>query len=229
MTEAIITQVEHLASYAFVWGFILIFLFMTMESTVLPIPSEVVMIPAGFMAYREELTFRAFWPDMIAVIIIGTLGSVCGAWINYYVSAKLGRPFLYKYGKYFFLSEKSLQRAEEVFRQYGEMATFVCRLIPVLRHLISIPAGLAQMNRKSFTVYTAAGAGLWMAILAGIGAYLGHILGQKASYREIIYKGEELLHEHFLLIMIITFLLAGIYYVIHHKIMTKKISEAENA
>ena len=219
MTEYIIHQAETMAVYAPVWGFLLVFLFMTMESTVLPIPSEVVMIPAGFMAYRGELSFGSFWPDFTAMVIMGTLGSLCGAWINYIVSLKLGRPVLYKYGKYFFLPKHHLEKAEEIFRQYGDIATFVCRLVPVLRHLISIPAGLSQMNKLSFSAYTVAGAGVWMIILTAIGAYLGKILGKSASYSDIVHKGEALLHEHFWLMMAIPALAIVLYIVIKKKIM----------
>lgn len=219
MTESIINCVEYFSSYAHIWGLIFIFLFMTMESTILPLPSEIVMIPAGFMAYRCELLCRSFWPDFFLAVIAGILGSICGAWINYAVSLKLGRPILYKYGKYFFIKEHALKRAEEIFNKYGDMATFVCRLIPVLRHLISIPAGLSKMDSKSFTLYTGLGAGLWMFILTGIGSYLGVIAGSKTSYREIIEMGEKLLHEHFLVIIISVILLAVIYSFIHKKVM----------
>lgn len=219
MTELLINNIEFLVSNAHIWGFVIIFVFMTLESTVFPLPSEVVMIPAGFMALRGELSFGSFWPDFTACVIVGTLGSICGAWINYYVSLKLGRPFLHKYGKYVFLKEKALDRAEEIFRKYGDMATFVCRLVPVLRHLISIPAGLSRMEPKSFTLYTGLGAGFWMAILTGIGAYLGKISGEKASYAEIIHKGEALVHEHFFLIMACVVALAVLYMFIHKKVM----------
>ncbi len=219
MTESIIGHVEFFASHAHVWGFFIIFVFMTLESTVFPLPSEVVMIPAGFMALRGELTFGSFWPDFAACVAVGTLGSICGAWINYLVSMSLGRPFLHKYGKYFFIKEKALDRAEEIFRKYGDAATFVCRLVPVLRHLISIPAGLSKMNPGSFTLFTCLGAGFWMVILTGIGAYIGRISGETSTYREIIYRGEAIVHDHFLLIMAIVLLLAFAYVFVHNKVM----------
>ncbi len=219
MTESIVNQLESMASYAPVWGFLLIFIFMTMESTVLPLPSEIVMIPAGFLAYRGELTFGLFWPDFLIAVIMGVAGSIAGAWINYIVSLKLGRPVLYRWGKYFFLPEHHLKRAEEIFREYGDIATFVCRLVPVMRHLISIPAGLSQMNRVSFTTYTAAGAGLWMVILTGVGAYLGKISGKDTTYHEIVYKGEALLHEHFWLVMAIPVVAVICYIIAHRKVM----------
>lgn len=227
MTESIINCVEYFSSYAHIWGLVFIFLFMTMESTILPLPSEIVMIPAGFMAYRCELSCRSFWPDFFLAVIAGILGSICGAWINYLVSLKLGRPILYKYGKYFFIKEQALKRAEEIFNKYGDMATFVCRLVPVLRHLISIPAGLSKMNPKNFTVCTGLGAGLWMIILTGIGSYLGVIAGAKTSYREIIKMGENLLHQHFWLIMISVILLALIYMFIHKKVMGENSEKEE--
>ena len=221
MTEFILHQVETMAVYAPVWGFLLVFVFMTMESTVLPIPSEVVMIPAGFMAYRCELSFNNFGLDFTAVVLAGTIGSICGAWINYIVSLKLGRPVLYKYGKYFFLPPHHLERTEEIFRQYGDITTFVCRLIPVVRHFISIPAGLSKMNPMSFSAYTAAGAGIWMIILTAVGAYLGHILGKDSTYRDIAYKGKAILHEHFWLVMAIPAAAIILYVITKKKIMSK--------
>ncbi len=221
MTDFLIHQLENVASQAPVWGFFLIFVFMTMESTVLPIPSEIVMIPAGFFAYRGELTFGAFWPDAVVSIVAGILGSIAGAWINYFVSLKLGRPVLYKYGKYFFLPPSHLERAEEVFNEHGSVATFACRLLPVLRHLISIPAGLSKMDPKSFTFYTASGAGLWMAILVGIGAYIAKISGKNTAYSDIVNMGEKMLHDNFLAVIAIPLAAVVLYMIFHKKIMHK--------
>lgn len=225
MSDFIVTQLEAFSSQAHIWGFVFIFLFMTMESTIFPLPSEIVMIPAGFFAFREELTFSNFYMDAVAVILIGTFGSIFGAWINYWVSLKLGRPILYKYGKYFFMPKHHLERAEEVFNRHGDIATFSCRLVPVLRHLISIPAGLSQMEKKSFTFYTGAGAFLWMSILTALGAYLGKISGKNTSYHEIVASGEALLHEHLWAVIAIPVFAVIIYIVLHSKIVRSKKNE----
>ena len=130
MTDIIAGHIEFAASHAVVWGFIIIFIFMTIESSFIPFPSEVVMIPAGFLAYRGALTTGIPWLDLVLAVFFGLLGSLAGAYVNYYLSVWLGRPFLHKYGRYFFLSEEHLDRAEEIFRKYGDIATFVCRLLP---------------------------------------------------------------------------------------------------
>ena len=145
MTAILIQYIETIAAYAPVWGFFLIFFFMTVESSFIPFPSEVVMIPAGFLAARGGLMFGDPFVDCLASVAAGTAGSLAGAFINYYLFSWLGTPFLEKYGKYFFLPPPKLHRAEEVFRQYGAGATFFCRLLPAIRQLISIPAG----DRKS--------------------------------------------------------------------------------
>ena len=139
MTEQIAAHLDAIAQYAPVCGFLLIFIFMTIESSFIPFPSEVVMIPAGFLAFKGQLTTGNPWIDCIIAVVVGCLGSIAGAYINYYLALKLGRTFLHKYGKYFFLKEPTLDRAEEIFRKYGELATFVCRLLPAIRQLISIP------------------------------------------------------------------------------------------
>jgi membrane protein DedA with SNARE-associated domain len=123
---------------------------MAVESSVIPFPSEVALVPAGFMAARGELTFGSPVPDIAAVIACGLAGSLVGAYFNYYLALWLGRPILHRFGKYFFLSEKHLDRAEQIFREYGDITTFVCRLLPAIRQLISIPAGLSKMNFARF-------------------------------------------------------------------------------
>jgi UDP-N-acetylmuramyl pentapeptide phosphotransferase/UDP-N-acetylglucosamine-1-phosphate transferase len=107
--------------------------------------------------------------DLLIAILAGLVGSLIGAYLNYYLSLKLGEPFLRKYGKWFFIKPEALDRACEVFNKYGNVTTFVCRLIPVIRQLISIPAGLAKMPLGSFTFFTGLGAGIWTAILAFVG------------------------------------------------------------
>lgn len=137
---------------------------MAIESSVIPLPSELVMPPAGYLAQQGKLSV---W----LVILAGTVGSVLGALANYALAAWLGRPLLHRYGKYFFVSEAKLERAEELFRRHGEVSTFGGRLLPVVRHLISLPAGLSRMSLPRFATYTALGAGLWCAVLTWIGWY----------------------------------------------------------
>jgi membrane protein DedA with SNARE-associated domain len=214
-------HIAQVAAYAHVWGFLIVFVLMAIESSFLPLPSEVVMIPAGFMAYRCELTFSSPAADMTAIVFFGMTGSIAGAYVNYYLSLMLGRPVLYRYGKYFFLSPKTLARAEEVFNEYGEIATFVCRLLPALRHLISIPAGLSRMPHKPFITYTALGAGIWCAILAGIGYYLASLFGNM-TYAELVRRGVEFLHKHRVWIFLGLTVTVAVYIAVHHHVMKSR-------
>ena len=218
MLDLIATHLEAITAYAPVWGFFLIFFFMAVESSFIPFPSEVVMIPAGFLAARSSLTFGIPALDLTISLLSGTLGCLAGAYVNYYLGAKLGRPLLYKYGKYFFLSEKTLTRAEEVFRDYGELATFVCRLLPGIRQLISIPAGLARMNLKRFTLFTSLGAALWNIILALAGWFCGKAAGTM-SYQEMIHRATQTIHQYYGWIIAALILLIAAYLAIHHKVM----------
>jgi len=139
---------------------------MAMESSILPVPSELVMPPAGYWAAKGEMNF-------ILAVLCGVLGSIIGALANYYGAHWIGGPFLRRYGKYVFLSESALARSERFFAQHGEFSTFVGRLFPVVRHLISIPAGLHRMPLPKFIGYTALGSFVWCVILTWIGYALG--------------------------------------------------------
>jgi membrane protein DedA with SNARE-associated domain len=147
-------------------GYAGIFLLMAMESSVFPIPSEVVMPPAGYLAQQGKM-------DMALVILSGTLGSLVGAYANYFAARFLGRPLLLKYGRYVWITEAHFSRVEDYFKLHGEISTFIGRLLPVVRHLISLPAGLAGMNHVKFTVYTLLGAGIWVSVLSWIGFFIG--------------------------------------------------------
>ncbi len=147
-------------------GYFGIFFLMFLESTVFPIPSEVVMIPAGYLAYKGEM-------NIYIVILLGILGSLGGALFNYFFALKFGRTFLLKYGKYFFVSHESIEKTEKFFKNHGHISTFSGRLIPGLRHYISLPAGLAKMNLFVFCLYTSLGAAIWVTILTVLGYYLG--------------------------------------------------------
>lgn len=218
MTETLASHIAYFAQFAHVWGLLLIFIFMTIESSFIPFPSEVVMIPAGFLAARGEMLTGNVFIDCILAVIIGTSGSLAGAYVNYYLSLYLGRTALHKYGKYFFLKEETILRAEEVFREYGAAATFICRLLPGIRQLISIPAGLAKMPLGSFTLFTGLGAGIWVVILTAIGAWLGHLSGDM-DYPTLINKGKQLISDHYGWIIAAVVVFGAVYVVIHKKVM----------
>ena len=189
MTELLIGHLETLAAHAPVWGFFLVFFFMTVESSFVPFPSEVVMIPAGFLAARGALTFAIPPLDASFALSCGLAGSLAGAYINYFLAQTLGKAFLLRYGRFFFLPPPKLQRAEEIFRQYGAGATFFCRLLPAIRQLISIPAGVSRMPLASFTLWTALGASLWCAVLVAIGYSIG-VQTADLGYGELVYRGK---------------------------------------
>ena len=143
-----------------------ILLLMAMESSIIPVPSELVMPPAGFLAYQGKM-------NMAIAILCGTAGSLIGAYVNYFVSHYLGRPLILKYGRYVLIPPDKFERVERFFLRHGEISTFIGRLLPVIRHLISIPAGVAGMNHFKFTLYTLLGAGIWCTILTLIGYAIG--------------------------------------------------------
>lgn len=147
-------------------GYLGIFLMMFLESSFFPFPSEVVMIPAGYLAYKGEM-------NIYIAIICGILGSLAGALFNYYLAVKFGRRFLIKYGKYFFIKEETIIKMEEFFKKHGHISTFSGRLIPAVRQYISFPAGLARMNLFIFSIYTSLGAAIWVVILTLLGYFIG--------------------------------------------------------
>ena len=148
------------------WGYTGIFMLMFLESSFFPFPSEVVMIPAGYLGFQGEMSL---WGALLA----GIGGSLAGALFNYYLSVKLGRKLLLKYGHYIWFDEEKLQKLENFFLSHGEISTFNGRLIPGIRQYISLPAGLARMNLAKFSLYTSLGAGLWVAVLMALGYFLG--------------------------------------------------------
>lgn len=144
------------------WGYLGIILLMAMESSIIPVPSEVVIPPAAFLAAQGHLNF-------VGVIFAGTLGSYLGSAITYWISRVLGRPFILRFGKYFFLSAEKLERSEVWLARYEAGGIFFARLLPVIRHLISIPAGIVRMNFALFSAVTIAGSAVWCSILAYLG------------------------------------------------------------
>lgn len=162
-----------------------IFFLMMLESTVIPVPSELVVSPAAYHAAGGNL-------DIFLVILFSTLGADCGATINYLAGYYLGRPLIYKFansrwGHLCLLNQQKVENSERYFNNHGMVATITGRLIPGIRHLISIPAGLSKMNFWMFLLYTTLGAGVWNCILAALGWYLHSFVSED----QLIGKIEE--------------------------------------
>lgn len=155
-------------------GYVGIFLMMFLESSFFPFPSEVVMIPAGYLAYKGSM-------NMGLALFCGAAGSLAGAVFNYVLALYFGRAFIVRFGKYVFFSEQSMQKMERYFSRHGEISTFLGRLIPGVRQYISLPAGLARMNLWKFSIYTTLGALIWITILAIFGYYVGQMFGDDLS------------------------------------------------
>ena len=185
-----------LVDLIFGWGYLGIFIMMAIESSFIPFPSEIVLIPAGYLANQGEMSL---W----MIILSALVGSMLGALINYYLALTLGRKFLEKYGKYFFVKESTLIKMDSYFEKHGAISTFSGRLIPGVRQLISIPAGLAKMNLMKFSAYTALGAGIWALVLTLLGYFIG--------------ENQELINTYLKQITIVVLVLlsigAGIYYI----------------
>ncbi len=162
--------VRWLTDLIFDLGYPGITLLMAVESSFFPFPSEVVLPPAGYLAAQGRM-------NVGLVVASGLFGSLLGALFNYYVAVYLGRPFLVRFGKYVLVKEAHLTRAERFFEDHGEISTFVGRLVPVVRQLISVPAGIARMRLDRFIAYTALGAGIWSVILTAIGWIIGKNAG----------------------------------------------------
>jgi len=218
MTEVLIEYVKLGAELGRTWGPLIVLVLMAVESSFIPFPSEVVMIPAGFMAARGEFLPPDPVAGLVVAVIAGILGSLIGAFVNYGLSLKLGRPFLYRYGRYFFLSGPSLERAEELFRRHGEITTFVCRLIPAIRQLISIPAGLSRMRFGRFALFTGLGAGIWVVILGLAGFALGKGT-REMSYEELVPAGEAMIRGNLGWIFGGLLLIIVVYIWVHRRVM----------
>ena len=157
---------HHLLETWFTWvltgGYTGIIVLMAMESSILPVPSEIVIPPAAFLAAQGKLSFTG-------VVLAGTIGSYLGSAITYWASRLIGRPLIVKYGRFVFLTPKKLERAEYWLARYEAGGIFFARLLPVVRHLISIPAGIVRMNFALFSVMTIIGSAIWCYILAYLG------------------------------------------------------------
>jgi membrane protein DedA with SNARE-associated domain len=149
------------------FGYLGIFIMTFIESTFIPIPAEITLIPAGYLVSKGEMNFYIVW-------LVSVAGTLCGSLLNYYIAASVGRQILLKYGKYFFIDEKKLTKIESFFVNHGAISTFTGRLLPGLKHFISFPAGLAKMDLRIFCIYTTLGGLIWCFILLTLGYLIGH-------------------------------------------------------
>lgn len=154
-------------------GYTGIVFLMFIESTFIPLPSELVIPPAGYLISQNQMHWSG-------VLVSGTVGSLLGALCNYAIAIYFGRPFILKYGKYFGVSKDHFEKGERFFKSHGSISTFIGRLILGIRHYISFPAGLARMDLKKFCFYTSFGAGIWVGILA----YIGYLVGNN---KELVF------------------------------------------
>jgi membrane protein DedA with SNARE-associated domain len=184
-------------------GYFGVFFLMMLESMIFPMPSELVMPFAGFLIARGEMNF-------LFVVLFATLGSIVGSLLSYYFGRYGGNRFILRYGKYFLLNKEHLIRTEKWFSKKGDMTIFIGRFIPIVRHVISIPAGIGKMDIKKFSIYTILGAGIWNFFLA----YVGFVLG---SNWELIKKYADYL-SWAVLIIILVFLV----YLILKQVMKRK-------
>ncbi len=164
-------------------GYIGIFIMMFVESTFFPFPSEVAMIPAGYLASQGGM-------NLYLAIFTGVMGSLIGALFNYYLARVYGRKAVLRFGKYFFFNEEKLNKMEEFFKKHGSFSTLTSRLIPAVRQFISLPAGLSKMPLTPFITYTTIGAGIWVVVLTLLGFFIG--------------ENQELLKEYLHQIVIVT-------------------------
>ena len=192
-----------------------ILLLMLLESTVIPVPSELVVAPAAYHAASGEL-------NVFLVVLFATIGADLGASINYFVALYVGRPVIYKFanskwGKLCLLNQQKVEKSERYFDNHGVVATLTGRLIPGIRHLISIPAGLARMNYWKFLLYTTIGAGVWHAILAAMGWYLSTFVPEDELESTI----EQ--YNHYIVAAIVGIVVFGVvYFVVKSMIKRKK-------
>ncbi len=147
-------------------GYLGIFLGMFLESTIIPIPSELVMVPAGIAASKGQMSFTL-------IMVFGVAGNVLGAVASYYLALIYGKKFIEKFGKFIFVKPSALQKVDDFFVKYGAISVFMGRLLPGFRHFISIPAGIGEMEIKKFTIYTLIGSTIWDFVLTSTGYFIG--------------------------------------------------------
>ncbi|NPB09133.1 MAG: DedA family protein [Thermodesulfobacteria bacterium] len=185
---------------------------MALESSFFPFPSEVIIPPAAYLASKGEFS-------LLGVIACGVLGSLLGAWFNYFLALKLGRPVLermaLRWGRYFFFTPEVLRKVESFFERHGHISTFVGRLLPGIRQYISLPAGLGRMNFLLFSFYTALGSAIWVSVLAALGYLLG---SNEALLKRWLHKTS--------LLLVLFCLLLVVSYLFWHRRRVEKSPEA---
>lgn len=148
-------------------GYPLVGLLMAIESSIVPLPSEVIIPPAAYLAHSQGRL------SLVGIVIAGAVGSWLGATIMYWAARLAGRPLVMRYGRYIMIPPHKIEGAERWVAQYGPMGVFISRLLPVMRHLVGIPAGIVRMNYKLFSIYTLSGSGVWCAVLCYVGVKMG--------------------------------------------------------
>lgn len=191
-----------------------IWFLMLLESTVIPVPSELVVAPAAYNAADGQM-------NILLIILFATIGADCGATINYLAGYFLGRPIIYrfansKWGKLCLLNQKKVEAAEKYFDDHGVAATITGRLIPGIRHLISIPAGLAKMHFGKFILYTTLGAGVWNCILASLGWWLYSFVPRSELKEQVE------IYSHYIVITIVSVVALAILYIAGKYVISKK-------
>ncbi|MDE6100256.1 MAG: DedA family protein [Paramuribaculum sp.] len=164
--------------------YLLVFLLMIVESSFIPFPSEVIVPPAAYLACTSDEV------NIVAILLIATAGALGGALINYYLSMWIGRPLVYRFadsrfGHAMLIDREKVEKAERYFDDHGAVSTFFGRLIPAVRQLISIPAGISKMNIWKFMLFTTLGAGVWNLVLAALGYWLGTVVSRNALYEAV--------------------------------------------
>lgn len=185
-------------------GYPLILLLMAMESSVFPLPSEVVIPPAAHLANSGQIPL-----SLTGIVIAGAIGSWLGATIMYWASRWAGRPLFMRYGRLILITPEKIEGAERWAAHYGAMGIFISRILPVVRHLIGIPAGIVRMNYWKYSIYTLLGSGIWCGVLAFVGV--------KAGQDEQLMKGE--LHRVSIWLGGAVLVLGGLYYLFVHRQM----------
>lgn len=194
------------------WEYLGVVILMAMESSIIPVPSEIVVPPAAILATLPGCKM-SFW----GVVLAGTVGSYIGSVIMYYTALWAGRPFIYKFGKYFFMPRHKVEKAEDFMRRYATGGIFFSRFLPVIRHLISIPAGMAKVNFLKFSLATISGSAIWCWVLAWFGDKVGR------NNPELLNSPEQLMaaikaESHLIVLGIV--LLAALYVLM--KVLTRK-------
>jgi membrane protein DedA with SNARE-associated domain len=183
MHELFDSTVQILINFINEIGYLGIFIGMFLESTLVPIPSELVMIPVGISAATGQSELNIY-----IATAVGIAGNIAGAIFSYCLAEMLGRKILLKIGKYFFVKEKTIIKIEDFFKEHGAISVFIARMLPGFRHFISLPAGLARMNFTKFTFYTTAGSTIWTIVLVSLGFIIGDNQELIGHYLHLIIK-----------------------------------------